>query len=367
MYYRLFFLKLNKTRNILQQQCLLVVVVILAVLFSSCKTSTIKENAFRANVDKITFESNIVDSNHIDCTDIKYGFEGGDFKKVGDTFHLFVNEKYNDVATINNRFGHWISTDLNNWQRKSTVLQFNFDTLGNVPNACIYNPELEFSKKDNSWYLFYMQFKSEPSRKGGWYNRYDGRVMLSKSKTEGINGISGPYEKGNAVFQSNDTGSWEGLQGVTGFSPYPVGNKWYALYGSANTENIPCDHWRLGVATSNSLTGIWHPIENNIPIPLEFQAESPKVNKINNEYFAIVDEISGKENFSLLVSKNGIDWDFYTAIEFLPVEKWQWKEIRTPIGFFVESDTCFTFYTTYYKNDDFAPISKLKFHINHNN
>lgn len=329
----------------------------------SCGTKSIKE----INSSIITdakFDINwSIDSTHKDCKDIQFGFEGGDLKKIDGVYHLFTSERQAEPVTINNRLAHWQSKDSKNWERVSSLFQFDLDTSGNIPNSCLYNPKLVFSEVEKSWYLFYIQFKSNPSLKNGWHKRYDGQVMLSKSAVLGKNGIGGPYNKGQVVFKIGKENTWEGLQGITGFSPYEVNGKWYALYGSANTEEKPCKHWRLGLATASSLDEQWKPVRKHA-LDLPIQAECPQVVKYKDQYLALIDEIGGEENFSIITSNNGIDWKYNSELKFIDHSSWKWKEIRSPIGFLLDRDVFKSFFSTYYKNDNFAPIRQVEFSIN---
>ncbi|MRT91972.1 hypothetical protein [Ancylomarina sp. 16SWW S1-10-2] len=337
----------------------------LLFLLSGCKPKMIKtskDSSFQVNA---TFNRNAgIWKDNSNCDSIKYGFESGDVKKVGGIFHMVVNERFADLPTVNNRFGYWQSLDNKHWERKNTLLQFPYDTTGVIPNSCIYSPKWVYSNQENLWCLFYIQYKSSPSRTDAFYLRYDGQVMCSKSQTKGIDGIAGPFDKGKLIFKRPKISSWEGLQGITSFSPYQVGDKWYALYGSANTENKPCTHWRIGMATADSLTGEWIPKGENSPLQLPIRAEAPQVLKVGDNYFALIDEIGGNENFSLLTSKNGIDWTYHSELKFLDRKEWKWKEVRSPIGFFEDKGNFYTYFTTYYKNTDFAPLRQMKFSIN---
>ncbi|PKQ61328.1 hypothetical protein BZG02_16170 [Labilibaculum filiforme] len=343
---------------------LIIAVVLQVLLLQGCKNANNSSNQTVVDLveAKLILNSGI-DQNHPDTDSIKYGFESGDVKKVGDRFHMLVNERFADLPTVNNRFAYWQSADNKQWKRKSTLLQFSYDTTGVVPNSCIYSPKWVYSKKENLWCLFYIQYKSSPSRTDAFYLRYDGEVMCSKSQTKGMDGIAGPFDKGKLVFKKSKTANWEGLQGITGFSPYQVGNKWYALYGSANTENKPCTNWRIGIATTDSLSGQWNSTGENLPLELPISAEAPQVLKLEDCYLALVDEIGGNENFSLLTSKNGLDWTYHSELKFLEKEQWKWKEVRSPIGFFEDKGSYYTYFTTYYKNTDFAPLRQMKFSI----
>ena len=332
----------------MNNHCLLLISGICLALIS-CTPSN-KKTQSNSIITDIDFDINwSIDSTHKDCNDIRFGFEGGDLKKIDGVYHLFTSERHSKPVTINNRLAHWKSNDSKNWERVSTLLQFDIDTSGNVPNSCVFNPKLVFSEIERTWY--------------GWHKRYDGRVMLSKSSTKGKNGIGGPYDKGKVVFTSKMEGLWEGLQGITGFSPYFAKGKWYALYGSANTEEKPCKHWRLGLASANSLDGQWTRV-NNLPLDLPIKAECPQVIKNKDQYIALIDEISGNENFSIITSKDGINWKYDSELNFMDHQDWKWKEIRSPIGFVYDQDKFKTFFTTYYKNDNFAPIRQVQFSIN---
>lgn len=306
----------------------------------------------------------LLDETHPDCADIQFGFEGGDLHKIDGIYHLVLTERFGEMVTVNNRFGYWQSRDGISWQRISTLLQFEYNTSGKTPNACIFSPKLVFSEEENRWLLFYIQFKSDPERTGadGWYKRYDGRVMSSFSQNEGMAGIAGPYGTGRVVFERSEGSSWEGLQGITGFCPYQVDGKWFALYGSANTEIMPCRQWRLSVAAADRLAGTWAPAQT-APLELPIRAEAPQILKDGDRYYALIDEIGQDENFSLLVSDDGQDWRYATELAFLDRSLWEWKELRTPIGFIKDGAAFKTLFTTYTQTTDFAPIREMSFQL----
>ena len=321
-----------------------------------------KSNQTKSNLINAYYEhETLIDSGHADSEDILFGFEGGDIQQIDSAYHMFVNERFDHPTTLNVRFGHWVSLDGEQWKRLQTAYSAKLDTNGHIPNASMYLTDLTFDSKDSLWYLFFIQYKSEPSRKGGWYQRYDGHVVRLRSDIIGINGIYGNFIDPQIVFQLDSAKQWEGLQGITGFSPYQVGGMWYALYGSANTEEVPCAKWRLGLAEADSLTGKWRPVKNLDPLHLPIQAESPKVFTNDGVYYAAIDEISGNENFSLIKSINGVDWTYVSEIEFLEREKWEWNEVRTPIGIFQENKTVFVYFTTYYTTSEFVPIRRFCF------
>ncbi|HBY63956.1 MAG TPA: hypothetical protein DEH78_29385, partial [Solibacterales bacterium] len=76
-------------------------------------------------------------------------------------------------------------------------------------------------------------------------------------------GIGGPYQDAGVVMRRGpDSLGWEGLQGTDSFFPYRVGDRWYAMYGSARTEKLPIEHWLVGLATAPRVGGPWRRIRS---------------------------------------------------------------------------------------------------------
>jgi len=57
------------------------------------------------------------------------------------------------------------------------------------------------------------------------------------------------------------------------------------------------------------------------------------------------------------------NWSYVESMKFMKRTDWDWKEVRSPIGFLIEKEHFTTFFTTYKKNTDFAPIRKMEFTI----
>lgn len=101
-----------------------------------------------------------------------------------------------------------------------------------------------------------MAYRAAPNTSTQFRMNHEGRIWRAISTKRGAAGVGGPYRDVGVVLEPGpDSEPWEGLQGTDSFFPYRVGDGWYALYGSANTEKLPIEHWRVGVAASRSLAG----------------------------------------------------------------------------------------------------------------
>src|SRR5919197_4458125 len=188
----------------------------------------------------------------------KYGFEGGRVVKVGSTYHLFTSEMIGDPVWVRMRLAHWISDDRLRWTRVSTLYESSGEFEGKDPRAALWSPLPVYDDTEQRWNLFYVAYRAAPNTATAFRMNHDGRIWRAVSTVVGEAGIGGPYRGVGIVLEPGpDSESWEGLQGTDSFFPYRVGKRWYAIYGSANTEKMPIEHWRVGIASASALGGRW--------------------------------------------------------------------------------------------------------------
>ena len=304
----------------------------------------------------------------------KYGFEGGRAFKLNGIYHLFTSEMIDDPWWTKMRLAHWKSPDGKNWQRVSTLYESSGDFTGTDPRAALWSPMPIFDPCENRWNFFYVSYKCKPNTEKAWYINHEGRTWRAVSKQTGIDGIDGPYEDVGIIMQPDpNSDSWEGLQGVDSFFPYKVSDKWYAFYGSAQTQNWPCKFWGVGLAQSDSLAGQWKRCSERNPVLIDpVWVENPIVSKLPDGKFIAVLDGGPRESFAYSTSKDGLVWEKAVSILLEPnVKKW-WTKMRTPLGLIPEDDGTFTvFYTAmrggFKDKDKFACVAmvRLKLKKNH--
>lgn len=270
-----------------------------------------------------------------------HGFEGGRVVKVGGTYYMFTSEMYGNPDWIAMRLAYWTSTDAVHWTRGTTLYQSSGDTTGTDPRAALWSPIPVYDSQSGHWNLFYVAYYAKPPQ----YSNFNGRIWRAVSTIPGPNGITGPYKDAGIVMQPGpQSADWEGLQGVDSFMPYRVGNHWYALYGSANLEDNPLRHWRVGLATAPSLAGPWTRVYSRSPLTAERRfLENPIVTKLDNgEYAAVYDsELNGAAG--VMYSKDGIHWYRGTPLQVLPISSGRAADdVRTPLGLVPEQNGTYT-------------------------
>jgi hypothetical protein len=278
----------------------------------------------------------------------KYGFEGGRVVKIGRTYHLFASEMFGDPIWVRMRLAHWKSDDRLHWTRVATLFESSGEFEGKDPRASLWSPLPVFDDRENRWNLFYVAYHAEPNTPQQFRMNEKGRIWRAVSQARGIDGIGGLYRDVTVVMEPGpDSESWEGLQGADSFFPYRVATGWAALYGSANTESIPIQHWRVGLATAPVIGGPWIRRHGpNLPIEPTF-IENPIVERLHDgSYAAVYDTTTDPDAIGFTWSPDGVDW---TAGQSLVVQpsKGKWApEVRTPLGLVPEPDGSYTvFYT----------------------
>ncbi len=280
--------------------------------------------------------------------DNKYGFEGGRVVKLGSIYHLFTSEMAGDPHWVKMRLAHWTSPDRVHWQRVATLFESSGDFSGKDPRAALWSPMPVFDAKANRWNLFYVAYEASPDTAQKWLTNHEGRVWRAVSQRPGPGGIDGPWkDKGIVLERGADSDSWEGLQGTDSFFPYPVGNRWYAFYGSAHTESLPLSLWQVGLASAPSLKGPWTRCTALNPSRVEERfIENPIVTRLaDGMYLAVYDNHMPNE-IGYTVSADGVHW---SAGRHLVVQSggriWA-TEVRTPLGLVAEGGDLFTLFYT---------------------
>lgn len=320
---------------------------------------------------------------------IQGGFEGGAVVKVGNTYHLFPTERAGEQGVpayhdrVKTRIGHWTSTDAIHWTRKSTIYQASGtyaithdDNPLNDRRGAIWSYMPIFNKEKNRWYGYYLTYTVDKDISP---NHSFGRIWKTESKTEGINGIGGPYDEGKLIMEPGLSSQlWEGRQGVASFFPYPVKDHWLAFYAGAypylKREDYPDKMgkgWFVGLAESNSLDSAWTRLDTTInPVTSIHPSfvENPIVYEMpNGLYLAIFD--GGPEGWGhhlpnmmgYTISKDGYTWSEARYIPFeTKVKKW-WDIMRTPLCLIPEGNNIYTIvYAAINNNKRFHPMGMVK-------
>lgn len=287
---------------------------------------------------------------------IGYGFEGGRVIKLVGTYHLFTTENLPGHMWVKTRLAHWSSTDRIHWKRVSTLYESSGDFTGRDPRASLWAPMPVYNDGEGRWNLFYVAYRCAPSTKTEWRGNYEGRIWRAVSQSAGRGGIGGPYRDVGAILQPDaDSQFWEGLQGTDSFFPYWAGGRWLGFYGSANTEHLLVEHWRVGLAEAPVLAGPWMRRREGNPVNLEKRfAENPVVTRLDSDDYVTVydDDIEYPNSIGMTWSNDGIHWAAGKPIVVQPHGTGRWADVvRTPLGLIPEGMGRYTvFYTGYKKS-----------------
>jgi len=287
---------------------------------------------------------------------IQGGFEGGQIVEVKGVYHMFPTEragvvgepaKYDRVKT---KIGHWTSTDMIHWTRRSTIVEAtgiyavsHYDNPMNNRRSAIWSYMPIFSEENNRWYGHYLAYTTDEEISP---NHSYGRIWRCESTVEGIEGIGGPYTDIGIVIEPGlDSQWWEGRQGVASFFPYKVGDHWLSFISGAfpfKEGKYPFENergWYVGLAKSDKLEGPWERLGTDVNPTVSIHpwfVENPIVSRLpNGLYIAVFD--GGPEWLKLpnqlayTLSKDGYNW---TRARYIPIDvkvkKW-WDTMRTPL------------------------------------
>ena len=328
-----------------------------------CAVIIAQESAPPARTYEPTFElveqypSKVIDRTSPGAEGIEYGFEGGSVIKIDGIYHLFTTEMMGGPMWVKTRMPHWTSSDRIHWKRVSTLYESSGDFTGKDPRASLWAPMPVYNTGEGRWNLFYVAYSCAPSTKTEWRGNYDGQIWRAVSKVKGYSGIGGPYEDVGVILKPDaNSQSWEGLQGTDSFFPYQAGKRWLGFYGSANSEHLPMEHWRVGLAEAPSLPGPWKRMSAGNPVNLEKRfAENPIVTRLDNGYYvAVYDndiEYPNTIGYTWSAPGDGVHWAPGRQLVVQPKGKGFWADtVRTPLGLIPEGHGQYTvFYTGYQK------------------
>ena len=278
----------------------------------------------------------------------KYGFEGGRVLKIKGTYHLFTSEMVGDPHWVKMRLAHWTSQDRLHWKRVGTLAESSGDFTGKDPRAALWSPMPIYDPAEGRWDLFYVAYQAAPDTSQQWLTNHEGRIWRAVSATRGEEGIEGPYQDVGIVLQrGKDSDPWEGLQGTDSFFPYRVGERWYALYGSAHTETLPLSLWQVGLAKAANLAGPWVRCTEMNPLKVENRfIENPIVTQLQDGTFVAVYDTDAANSIGYTFSTDGIHW---SRGQHLVVQEGKdvWaSQVRTPLGLVVEGKGSFSLFYT---------------------
>ena len=214
-----------------------------------------------------------------------------------------------------------------------------------------------YNTEEGRWDLIYVAYRCAPDTKTEWRSNYEGQIWRAVSKQKGYGGIGGPYEDVGVILEPDaNSQPWEGLQGTDSFFPYQVGKRWLGFYGSANTEHLPMEHWRVGLAEAPALAGPWKRLSGVNPVNIEKRfAENPIVTQLENGYYvAVYDndiEYPNAIGYTWSAPGDGVHWAPGRQLVVQPKGRGFWADtVRTPLGLIPEGHGQYTvFYTGYQK------------------
>jgi len=278
----------------------------------------------------------------------KYGFVGGRVLKVKGTYHLFTSEMVGDPHWVKMRLAEWTSSDRIHWERHTTIAESSGNFTGKDPRAALWSPLPVYDPQEGRWNLFYVAYQAAPDTAERWLTNHEGRIWRAVSERAGEEGISGPYQDAGVILQrGKDSDPWEGLQGTDSFFPYRVGDRWYALYGSAHTEKLPLSSWQIGLATAPALAGPWKRCTESNPLKVERRfMENPIVSQLSDGRYVAVYDTDAPSAIGYTLSSDGTHWSPGQALIVQEGTNAWATEVRTPLGLIDEGNGLFTLFYT---------------------
>ena len=146
--------------------------------------------------------------------------------------------------------------------------------------------------------------------------------------------------------------AWEGLQGTDSFFPYRVGSQWRALYGSAKSQVMPIEYWKVGLAEASAIGGPWKRVSALNPSPIEkVFIENPIVEPLPGGGYMCVYDCNAPEAIGYAFSQDGIHWNPGHALVVQPTRgKWA-KDVRTPLGLVAEGGGEYSIFYTGFEDE----------------
>src|ERR1043165_3797447 len=283
-------------------------------------TDTSHSRKADTKVLKLVAESKgpIISADHPDvlASNNRSGFETGQVVKLNGVYHMFVNEMF-DRPHLDMRIAYWTSTDAVNWKRQKTIVESIPGRTPTNPRSEVWVTAVIFNEEEEAWNIFYVAYRAGDSTKGEIQGSdYAGRIWRAKSVVKGRDGIAGPYADMGIVLQPDEhSQAWEGQQAVASFSPYQVGNKWFAIYdGHYHTPKGP---WPDGMAFAQKLSGPWTRMPEGFnPLTIvDVFAENHVVCRLKNGRYFMVFDWFGDYEIGYSTSTDGVHWNKETRVK----------------------------------------------------
>ena len=283
---------------------------------------------------------------------IRYGLEGGAAVKLGATYHLLVSELVSDTRAVKMRIGYWTSKDRFHWQRRCTLYESSGDFTGQDPRASLWAMPPAYDEQAQRWNFFYTAYRAKPNAGTSWNINHEGRIWRAVSAVQGRAGIGGPYTDVGVILQPDaQSQPWEGQQGTDSFHIYQAAHRWFAFYGSAQTQtaekrNPAYARWNVGLAEAETIAGPWRRRHDGNPVLSN--AENPVVTRLRSGHYVAVFDVVNIDPLAIgyVDSSDGVHWA-EPKILTLPAPEGFWlRNARTPQGLIEEADgTCTLFYS----------------------
>jgi hypothetical protein len=283
---------------------------------------------------------------------ITYGLEGGAIVKLARTYHLIISELVGDPRAVKMKIGYWTSEDRFHWQRRRTLYESSGDFTGRDPRASLWAMPPAYDQQQQRWNFFYVAYRAKPNEGTAWTINHEGQVWRAVSEVPGPEGIGGPYKDAGVILQPDaDSQPWEGLQGTDSFHICQAADRWFAFYGSAQTQpaeqhNPAYARWNVGLCGAPAIGGPWKRLPEGNPILSN--AENPVVTRLRGGRYVAVFDIVNSDPMAIgyLDSPDAVHWSQPKPLT-LRSEKGFWlRNARTPQGLIEEDDgTCTLFYS----------------------
>jgi hypothetical protein len=288
--------------------------------------------------------------------DNKFGFEGGTSQKINGVYYIFTTEVFDNPKTAAVRLALWKSADGLKFKKESIIAETNYNWNDTTYAMSPWSPMVVFDDSLNRWSVFSVGYRRKPNATDVW--NMSGRIQRYDSRRQGIEGISGPYEKSEWLNIARKGDPWEGAAELVSFFPYKVGKKWYGFYGSnsapeyINPESKPQENnearilFHVGLAKATSLCGEWVRTTETNPVLMDPEfIENPIVTKIHDSLYVAVYDGANKHEISYSWSKDGIHWNKEQLLVLPNAPDWL-HAMRTPLGLIHEGNTQFTLFFT---------------------
>ncbi len=303
----------------------------------------------------------VLTRSHSEADDNRYGFEGGRVVKLGSTYHLFTSEMAGDPIWVRMKLGYWRSGDGLAWTRVATLFSSSGEFRGQDRRAALWSPLPVLDVAEDRWNLFYVAYRSAPSKGGRFLLNYEGQIWRAVSQTPGSAGIGGPYRDVGVMLEPGpDSDAWEGLQGTDSFFPYQVGGEWRALYGSAWSQVHPIEYWKVGLASAPAIGGPWKRNSELNPLGIErVFIENPIVEPLPGGGYLCVYDCNVPDAIGYAYSADGIHWNPGHPLRIQPRLGYWARDVRTPLGLVHEGGSEYSvFYTGFETTPDWQSLLK---------